>query len=423
MNISILRSPEELEKRLLALAAMRGCHFAILDSGIEAMSADIQTNGNGNGLSSLLTVLRQHHFKLVSRVAGGYAACHRQLIAMERRVELIDHDPNICFECSGRYSGLRKEKTNIFDTVRKLAVNMRSRVETLNSPNNQNERDGENVRVDYREYHIPESVSIMNPSISSKLLLTILNDRSSEDESFVDALGKLSDLVFSFAIESLNVNERLVNTATHGLYAGVQYQSLYSITFTSMDEYLLKQSWSPYRATLPRTPLHCHFTAASIPPSSNSSSRTTEDSTTRELAEVRRTRIGIDFPSDFQPASALNRIFIWFTIFTPLHAERLLATVRYLRKHRVPTAQISIVCACAARPALWRVTESGHANDVSISIGILQEWREDRLVPGWHNYSERFEKVVHLKEKLRSQHSRNASKEKDSAVSILTPNL
>jgi hypothetical protein len=387
---------------------MRGCHFAILDSGLDNGNSEMSLNGSSNALLMLLSILRQHHFKLVSRVEGGYAACHRMLIALDRRGELIDHDLNVCFECSGRYTGLKKEKSNIFDTVRKLAVNMRSRVETLNRDTN--DRDSENFsRLEHREYHIPDSVSALSASVSIKLLLTILNDRSSEDQGFVTALLKLSDKVFAFALENLSPTEKVVNTGTQGLYSGIHFQSLYSITFTAMDEYVLNQIWTPFRTVLSRTPLICRFTPTTV-----------KGKNPNEESGTRRTRIGIEFPSDFQPSANGNKVIIWISVFTPLHTERVLATVRYLRKHHLPTHQIFIACTCAARPALWRIADSDLGSSLPIYIGNLQEWREERLVPGWPNYVERVGNVI--KDKMKVHGVRGQSKEIENIGPILSTN-
>jgi len=108
LDPELLFHPDRLQTAAKALAAMRGCHFCLC-------SDRAPPSRNDSPCTMLVLFLLQKGFKFISRLDGGYAACHdvihRRWQRRRRKLGnqgqdtgggfelLVDHDPEKCLEC------------------------------------------------------------------------------------------------------------------------------------------------------------------------------------------------------------------------------------------------------------------------------------------------------------------------------------
>ena len=186
------RRAEELEKRLDALSGLRGCHLCFADAAVDDEQLDpAAAEANNNAPSpqlAFLSLMLRRHFKYLSIIAGGFAACHARILSVDRSSELIDHRPDDCLECNGkRFS--RKEKKSLFTSMsagmKRLGMGMIARLDQQPSSASTSATlavaDGTggssshyyNLSAEYKAEHTPDGVALLPVTQQLKLLLTV----------------------------------------------------------------------------------------------------------------------------------------------------------------------------------------------------------------------------------------------------------
>ena len=197
------RRAEELERRLDALSAMRGCHLCLADAAVDDEPLEQVEEGGGGGSSNasspqlaFLSLMLRRQFKYVSIVSGGFAACHSRMLQLERSSELIDHRPDECLECNGRRFS-RKEKKSLFTSVsagmKRLGMGMIARLDQQQNGGHSAAAHSaaassaagmadsaagggshyHNLSAEHKAEHIPDGVVLLPLTQQLKLLLTV----------------------------------------------------------------------------------------------------------------------------------------------------------------------------------------------------------------------------------------------------------
>ena len=183
------RRAEELERRLDALSGMRGCHLCFADATVDEEQLDSSAEASNNAPSpqlAFLSLMLRRHFKYLSIITGGFAACHARILSVDRSSELIDHRPDDCLECNGkRFS--RKEKRSLFNSVsagmKRLGMGMIARLDQQqNSASTTAATATEgaaatshyySLSAEHKAEHVPDGVLLLHASQQLRLLLTV----------------------------------------------------------------------------------------------------------------------------------------------------------------------------------------------------------------------------------------------------------
>ena len=105
------RRAEDLERRLDALSGLRGCHLCFADAAVDDEPIESGSEAANNAPSpqlAFLSLLLRRHFKYLSVVSGGFAACHARILSLDRGGELIEHRPDECLSAMGGGSAERR---------------------------------------------------------------------------------------------------------------------------------------------------------------------------------------------------------------------------------------------------------------------------------------------------------------------------
>jgi uracil phosphoribosyltransferase len=410
LDPDLLLRPAELQETVVALASMKNCHICFLnEDGVAGEHASRDSSGVLN------LYFRQMGFKYVAMVEGGFAACHR-LVMANTEYELVDHKPQGCIECNPRSQnkGLltvwRRRLTGFLKDSAKDDMKLQ-------------------YSEDYRDKHVPDTTVQLPNTTELALLHTVMRSKRSNTNALARALVRIASLVVHVALEeSGRITEKDVPTSSGGLYTGSELVNpLCGVTVHAVDKILLHRALLPIAeiahvefgtVSIDRAPFR-HMVHDSATPTASSTisphnetgqparassadaalanvtsaSAATAAAAAAAAATVRKNSstsksVYVDVPDDV----AGRTVYIFVAVLDEPAESNVKDAVGELVRRGVLMSHIRLLAIVAARPTLWNLSDA--LPKLTVLASCVDEVNKGQLVPG----------IGHLESRLVASH-------------------
>jgi uracil phosphoribosyltransferase len=441
----LLLQPAELAATVSKLHAMRGeaCHFVFLDDGDSGSGGDddgardLHNRGGGGGgedgsdsalgisggaadwamchnMTNAATMFKIHllqaGFKYLSVCVGGFATCHDVIARASNPYELIDHDAARCLECRRREMAALiathgHKKKGAFGIGGKFSKG--GRAAGGGSSKKSAARGGgggggvgvaaaaavpsfaltsaafstatpASSDAAYKRTETPNSTVVTAATAERRLLHTLLRDTTVKGAAFVAASRRLVATALAAALERIKTRERAVMTATGGFYTGCEArQGVCTVAFSAAGAAALTHAVEPFVPVL--MPVGQPVAAVNV---------TINDGNGGGGGDGDCGDVTLSFdnvPDDI----AQRRLVILWPVLQPSDVPHLKEAIATLLRKGVLVDSVSVLCVCAARPALWLL--SAAYPHVPICVTHVDEYNDKAgvLVPGVGDFDER----------------------------------
>jgi len=213
---------ESLQEKMENILTMKGSAFCLFFDGVPSKRTNIN-------YSSHLYYFLNKRIKYISICRGGYYGVHQMLVSGE--LELVDHNSSHCLEC-GSDKKNQNNKGNFASYMKKFY----NAAESLKRSNQSRE-----------ETSIPAGLRVLPQTVDVCLTMTILRDKTTNNELYHKAVNRLLSVLVAEAIEKNNISQLQVNTNTSFAYNGFQtVRSIYGVALDDPSQESLEEALHLY---------------------------------------------------------------------------------------------------------------------------------------------------------------------------------